>query len=85
MADAPLPVPPDIAALGFEEALKQLEDIVRDLEGGKSKLDDAIKSYERGAFLKQHCEDKLKQAQMRIDKIMLGANGSVKADPVNLG
>lgn len=83
MADSP--IPPDIAALGFEDALKQLEDIVRDLEGGKSKLDDAIKSYERGALLKQHCEDKLKQAQMRIDKIMLGANGSVKTEPVNLG
>ncbi len=83
MADTSLP--PDIAKLGFEEALKQLEDIVRDLEGGKSKLDDAIKSYERGALLKQHCEDKLKQAQMRIDKIMLGADGSVKAEPANLG
>jgi exodeoxyribonuclease VII small subunit len=83
MADTP--IPPDIAALGFEDALKQLEDIVRDLEGGKGKLDDAIKSYERGALLKQHCEDKLKQAQMRIDKIMLGANGSVKTEPVNLG
>ena len=79
------PLPPDIAKLGFEDALKQLEDIVRDLEGGKGKLDDAIKSYERGALLKQHCEEKLKQAQMRIDKIMLGADGSVKTEPANLG
>jgi len=78
-------LPTDIAKLGFEEALKQLEDIVRDLEGGKGKLDDAIKSYERGALLKQHCEEKLKHAQMRIDKIMLGADGSVKTEPANLG
>jgi exodeoxyribonuclease VII small subunit len=78
------PVPADIAKLGFEEALQQLEQIVRDLEGGRSKLDDAIRSYERGAFLKQHCEDKLKQAQMRIDKIMLGADGSARAEPADI-
>ncbi len=78
------PIPTDIAQLGFEDALKQLEEIVRDLEGGRSKLDDAIKSYERGAFLKQHCEEKLKQAQMRIDKIMLGADGSVRSEPADI-
>jgi len=79
------PIPPDIAKLGFEDALKQLEDIVRDLEGGKGKLDDAIKSYERGAALKRHCETKLAEAQMKIDKIMLGADGGVKTEPANLG
>lgn len=79
------PIPPDIAKLGFEDALKQLEDIVRDLEGGKGKLDDAIKGYERGAALKRHCEMKLAEAQMKIDKIMLGADGGVKTEPANLG
>jgi exodeoxyribonuclease VII small subunit len=78
------PIPPEIAKLGFEEALKELEDIVRDLEGGKGKLDDAIRSYERGAALKQHCENKLAEAQMRIDKIMLGANGEATAEPADL-
>jgi exodeoxyribonuclease VII small subunit len=78
------PIPPEIAKLGFEEALKELEDIVRDLEGGKGKLDDAIRSYERGAALKQHCENKLAEAQMRIDKIMLGANGEATAEPTDL-
>ena len=77
-------IPPEIAKLGFEEALKELEEIVRDLEGGKGKLDDAIKSYERGAALKQHCENKLAEAQMRIDKIMLGANGETKTEPTDL-
>jgi exodeoxyribonuclease VII small subunit len=78
------PVPPDIAKLGFEDALKQLEDIVRDLESGKGKLEDAITSYERGAALKQHCERKLAEAQMKIEKIMLGADGTVKAVPADL-
>jgi exodeoxyribonuclease VII small subunit len=77
-------IPADVAKLGFEEALKELEDIVRDLEGGKGKLDDAIKSYERGAALKRHCENKLAEAQMRIDKIMLGTNGELKAEPTDL-
>jgi exodeoxyribonuclease VII small subunit len=77
-------VPPDIAKLGFEDALKQLEDIVRDLESGKGKLEDAITSYERGAALKQHCERKLAEAQMKIEKIMLGADGSVKAVAADL-
>ena len=77
-------IPPDVAKLGFEEALKELEDIVRDLEGGKGKLDDAIKSYERGAALKRHCENKLAEAQMRIDKIMLGTNGEAKAESTDL-
>ena len=61
--------------LGFEDALQQLEEIVRGLESGKGKLEDSIKSYERGTLLKQHCEDKLREAQMRIDKIVVGADG----------
>ncbi len=44
-------IPADIAKLSFEDALKELEDIVRTLEQGKGKLEDAIKSYERGAGL----------------------------------
>ena len=48
----------DIEALGFEDALNELEQIVRSLESGEGKLDDAIHSYERGAALKKHCETK---------------------------
>ena len=49
-------LPADIKALSFEDALKQLEELVRQLEKGESRLDDAIKAYERGANLKKHCE-----------------------------
>lgn len=77
-------IPADIAKLGFEDALQQLEEIVRGLESGKGKLDESIKSYERGALLKQHCERKLREAQMRIDRIVVGADGSVKAQPAEL-
>jgi exodeoxyribonuclease VII small subunit len=71
-------IPADIAKLSFEDALKELEEIVRALEQGKGKLEDAIKSYERGAGLKAHCEKKLAEAQARIEKIAIGADGAVK-------
>jgi exodeoxyribonuclease VII small subunit len=77
-------IPAEIAKLGFEDALQQLEEIVRGLESGKGKLEESIKSYERGTLLKQHCEDKLREAQMRIDKIVVGADGSVKAQAADL-
>ncbi len=71
------PVPQDIAAMGFEEAMKELEGIVRDLEGGNVKLDDAVKFYERGAALKLHCESKLADARTKVEKIT-GAGKSLE-------
>ncbi|HZL58547.1 MAG TPA: exodeoxyribonuclease VII small subunit [Stellaceae bacterium] len=76
--------PPEIAKLSFEDALKELEDIVRRLETGNAKLDDALSAYERGALLKQHCEQKLREAQARVDKIVLGADGKPGAEPMAL-
>lgn len=74
------PTAAEIAKLSFEDALRELEEIVRALESGKGKLEDSIKSYERGAALKAHCERKLSEAQARIEKIALGADGAVKAE-----
>lgn len=68
----------------FEDALAELEAIVRRLEEGSGKLDDAIASYERGAMLKRHCEEKLQEAQLRIEKIVLGPSGAVTLEPANL-
>ena len=59
----------DISGLSFEDALEQLEAIVRTLESGEAKLDDAIGAYERGIALKTHCEKKLGEARARIEKI----------------
>ncbi len=73
----------DVSQLSFEDALKRLEEIVRTLEAGKGKLDEAIKSYERGAALKRHCERKLAEAQTRIEKIALGQDGSVLSEPAS--
>lgn len=68
-------IPKDIAALSFEAALEELEDIVRELETGDGTLDTAITGYTRGVHLKQHCEAKLKEAEARIEKIVVGADG----------
>jgi exodeoxyribonuclease VII small subunit len=77
-------IPADIAKMGFEDALKELEDIVRALESGKGRLDDAITSYERGAALKRHCERKLAEAEARIEKITLAPDGALRAEPAKL-
>jgi exodeoxyribonuclease VII small subunit len=78
-------IPDDIGAMSFEDALAELEQIVRRLEGGQVRLDDAIQSYERGALLKRHCENKLNEAQQRVDRIVIGADGSVSTEPAKLG
>jgi exodeoxyribonuclease VII small subunit len=68
----------DPAKLNFEDALKELEDIVSKLEGGQVSLEQSISMYERGEKLKQRCEALLKDAEMRIEKITLSADGKPK-------
>jgi exodeoxyribonuclease VII small subunit len=76
-------LPADIASLSFEDALTELEKLVRQLEDGKAKLNDAIGAYERGALLKRHCETKLREAQAKIEKITVGSDGTVSTAPFN--
>ena len=77
-------LPKDIAGLSFEDALKELEGIVQQLERGQVKLDEAISAYERGALLKKHCEQKLAEAKMKVEKIVFAADGSVGSQPADL-
>ncbi len=77
-------IPPDIAALSFEDALAELERIVRQLEEGRGKLDDAISSYERGTALKRHCEMKLREAQAKIDRITVSADGTLGTESARI-
>jgi exodeoxyribonuclease VII small subunit len=65
----------DISALSFEQALKELEDIVSKLESGQAPLEESIALYQRGAELKAHCEAKLEQARLRVEKIVVGPQG----------
>ncbi len=75
---------PDISAMSFEAALAELERIVEQLERGEVELDKSIGLYERGAALKAHCEARLKDAQLKVDKLVVGADGAVKAEPADL-
>ena len=68
----------DPAAMTFEDALKNLEEIVTRLEGGQVSLEESITLYERGESLKRRCEALLKDAEMRIEKITLSADGRAK-------
>lgn len=74
----------DLASMSFEDALAELEQIVRRLEAGQVKLDEAIQCYERGAQLKQHCEQKLSEAQQRVDRIVVAPDGAIAARPAKL-
>jgi exodeoxyribonuclease VII small subunit len=73
---------PAIEAMSFEEALNELQGLVKALEKGEAKLDEAIRAYERGAALKQHCERKLREAQAKVDKIVVGADGTLSSEPM---
>ena len=69
---------PDIATMPFEAALAELEQIVDQLEKGAVALDESISLYERGEALKKRCDELLKNAEMRIEKITLAADGGFK-------
>ncbi len=65
----------DVAALPFEKAMAELEEIVTRLEKGSVTLEESILIYERGERLRNHCEKLLQSAEMRIEKITLDADG----------
>ena len=69
--------------LSFEEALQRLEILVRELESGRIKLDDAVAAYEQATALKKLCEEKLKAAQLKIEKLEVSGNGEMKAVPLD--
>lgn len=73
----------DVGALSFEDALAELEQIVRGLESGQQKLEDAIGAYERGAALRSHCEAKLAEAEARVAAIVERADGTLTTRDVD--
>jgi exodeoxyribonuclease VII small subunit len=72
-----------IENVSFESALSELESIARQIDSGSLSLEDSIASYEKGMKLKNHCEAKLKEAQLKIEKIVMSAEG-VKTEKVEL-
>ncbi len=72
---------PDIEKMSFEQALKELEGIVRKLETGQQELEKSIEEYERGAALKSYCEKKLHEAKLKVEKIVKGQ--PLKTEPLD--
>lgn len=70
----------DVSDLSFEEALSQLEGIVKSLEGGRSTLAQAISEYERGTALRRHCEAKLAEAEAKVQAVVDGGSGLTLRD-----
>ena len=64
-----------IAEMSFEEALAALEDVVGRLERGDVPLEQSIALYERGDALKKRCEEKLREAELKVEKIVAGSDG----------
>lgn len=75
MANKPQ-TPPDITAMSFEDAMKALEGIVDRLDRGDVPLEQSIAIYEQGAALQKHCEAKLREAEMRVEKIVADSAGN---------
>ena len=74
----------NIETMSFEDALAELEGIVRELEAGQDQLDAAIAKYERGAKLKAHCEAKLREAEAKVERITKAADGTVQTAPADI-
>jgi exodeoxyribonuclease VII small subunit len=75
----------DVKKLTFERAMEELETIVKRLEDGKVPLEESVAIYERGEALKRRCEDVLRQAEARVDKITTDANGRpVGTEPLDI-
>lgn len=75
----------DVNKMEFEEALKELEEIVRVLEDGKSTLKESVELYERGVVLKKHCDKILDATQLKINQIEVNKDtGEVSITPMDL-
>lgn len=66
----------DLAKLSFEDAMKQLEEIIQKMDSAEVKLEDAVTLYEKGMALKKVCEEKLQGAKLKVEKITLSPNGT---------
>jgi exodeoxyribonuclease VII small subunit len=73
-----------IETMSFEAALAELEGIVQQLESGDVELEKSIAIYERGAALKAHCETKLREAELKVEKIVLDDNGRISTEDAGL-
>jgi exodeoxyribonuclease VII small subunit len=70
-----------IEKMTFEEALQELTNLVKKLDSDQEGLSEAISSFERGIELKTHCEKKLQEAKIKVEKIITDSNGNIDVEP----
>ncbi|NBC96479.1 MAG: exodeoxyribonuclease VII small subunit [Deinococcus-Thermus bacterium] len=75
--------PTAVAELSFEQALAELETIVDRLDRGEIPLEQSIEAYERGTALRRHCEQKLAEARLRVERLVEGEDGAVATEPLD--
>lgn len=73
-----------IDEMTFEEALRELETTVKKIDNGQETLESAIGAFERGTKLKLHCEQKLKEAKLKIERIVQKSDGKLATEEVEL-
>ena len=69
--------------MSFEDAMRELEKVVGDLERGDVPLEQSIALYERGAQLKQRCQTKLKEAEEKVALITQDGDRTIGLKPVD--
>ncbi len=74
-----------IENLTFEAAMAELDNIVATLERGQVPLEQAISQYTRGVALKEHCEKKLNNAKLQIEKVLHNSGKIIGAEEFNNG
>ena len=70
----------NLEQITFEEAIKELENIVDDLERGEVSLEEAVSAYERGSKLKNICQERLNDARMKVEKIKQDESGQISIE-----
>lgn len=71
----------DPSPLSFENALTELETIVRQMESGSDTLESAMQNYERGMQLRQHCAARLEEARLKVEQVTRDAEGQIGLEP----
>ncbi len=74
----------DVSQLSFEDALKQLEQLVAQLEQGAVPLEESIRLYARGNELREHCDNLLRAAESKVEKIKLAQNAPAGVEPLDV-
>lgn len=70
----------EVDKMSFEDSMKTLEDLVKQLESGELDLDKSLEVYERAVILRDHCKKILDESDRKVQTIMETASGIVKKD-----